>query len=290
MNSVFSIVDNQISINRNINLFYEKELFRFSQNFLDEISNIEIDSIISFNYIIDNVTNNILKEFYRVNQYYSFDEEAKQELKLIYTDLYNQIKQKAYSKEYLACNHCKRLKVWLQKANPFAEKIYPSTRKIVTIAPCFEYTPALQLEILKLDLSQLIEPVLDLGCGQKGYLVNYLRERGIESYGIDRYDSDCQFIINSDWLKYDLGVEKWGTIISNLGFSNHFLHHHLREDGKYIDYAKKYMSILNSLKPNGKFHYAPSLPFIEQYLDRNKFSLTVEKTVKCRTTIIRKVR
>lgn len=288
MNSILSIIDNQISINRNINFFYEKELFQFSQDFLNRISDIEFT--ISFNYILDYTVNNILKEFYRVNQYYSFEEEAKQELKSIYTDLYNQIKHNNYSKEVLAYNHSKRLKEWLQKTNPFSQRVYLSTQKKVEITPCFEYSPSIQLKILELDLTQLFEPVLDIGCGQSGYLVNYLRKHGIESYGIDRYYSDCDFIKNSDWLIYDFGVEKWGTIISNLGFSNHFSHHHLREDGKYIDYAKKYMSILDSLKTNGKFHYAPSLPFIEQYLDSNKFSLIVREAAKYKTTIIQKLR
>jgi len=290
MNSILSIIDNQISINRNINFFYEKELFQFSQDFLNRISDIEIDVTISFNYIIDYIANTIIKEFYIVNQYYSFEEEAKHELKSMYTDLYNQIKHNSHSKETLAYNHSKRLREWLQKTNPFAKKIYPSTQKIVSATPCFEYSPSLQLEILKLDLNQLLEPVLDIGCGQNGYLVNYLRKHGVKSYGIDRYNSDYSFIKNSDWLKYDFGVEKWGTIISNLGFSNHFSHHHLREDGNYIDYAKTYMSILNSLKTNGRFHYAPSLPFIEQYLDKDKFSFTVENTMKSQATIIKKIK
>lgn len=290
MNSIFPLIDNQISINRNVNFFYAKESFQFSQVFLDKISDIKIDNTVSFNYAIDYIVNKVLNEFYRINQYYSFDEEAKQELKSIYIDLYNQIKQKNYSKETLASNHNKRLKRWLQKSNPFSQKIYSPLQKNATSTPCFEYSPSLQLKILKLDVTQLLEPVLDIGCGQNGYLVNYLRKHNIETYGIDRYNSDCNFIKNSDWLIYDFGVEKWGTIISNLGFSNHFSHHHLREDGKYIDYAKKYMSILNSLKANGKFHYAPALPFIEEYLDRNKFSIVVEKTSKYQTSIIQKLR
>ena len=34
------------------------------------------------------------------------------------------------------------------------------------------------------------------------------------------------------------------------------------------------MEILNSLKIGGSFHYAPDLPFIEQYLDIGKFKVT----------------
>ena len=77
----------------------------------------------------------------------------------------------------------------------------------------------------------------------------------------------------TDWLEYDYGEEKWGTIISNLSFSNHFNHHNLRENGNYIEYGKTYMNILYSLKIDGSFHYAPDLPFIEKYLDGNQFEL-----------------
>jgi hypothetical protein len=45
----------------------------------------------------------------------------------------------------------------------------------------------------------------------------------------------------------------------------------LREDGDYANYAKKYMDILKSLKSGGSFHYAPNLPFIEIYLDKNQY-------------------
>jgi hypothetical protein len=68
-----------------------------------------------------------------------------------------------------------------------------------------------------------------------------------------------------------------GTITSNLGFSNHFNHHHLRKDGHFIEYAKTFMDILNSLKIGGSFYYAPDLPFIEKYLDRSKFKPGIQK-------------
>jgi len=30
---------------------------------------------------------------------------------------------------------------------------------------------------------------------------------------------------------------------------------------------------INALKLGGSFHYAPDLPFVEQYLDKNKYQL-----------------
>ncbi|HBK32433.1 MAG TPA: class I SAM-dependent methyltransferase, partial [Porphyromonadaceae bacterium] len=140
----------------------------------------------------------------------------------------------------------------------------------ITVQPvvCCEYSADIQKHILHLQLEELPEPILDVGSGKHGNLVKSLRAAGLIVYGIDRF-SDCSWVEKADWLTYDYGMEKWGTIISNLGFSNHFLHHHLREDGNFIGYAKKYMEILNSLKLHGRMYYAPELPFIEQYLDKN---------------------
>ena len=114
---------------------------------------------------------------------------------------------------------------------------------------------------------------MDIGCGKQGRLMKFLKNNGIEVYGIDRFFFADNNVINSDWLEYDYGIEKWGTIVSNLGFSNHFKHHNLRQDGNIIEYGKKYMEILRSLKIGGRFHYAPGLPFIEEYLDNTQFRI-----------------
>jgi len=132
----------------------------------------------------------------------------------------------------------------------------------------------LLIEILQIDLDQIIEPVLDIGCGKQGNLVLFLRQNGIDSYGFDRFAYNNLALSNSDWFEYKFEKDKWGTIISNLGFSNHFRNHHFRNDGNFIDYAKKYMDILSSLKIGGSFHYAPDLPLVEQYLDKDKYQLT----------------
>lgn len=50
------------------------------------------------------------------------------------------------------------------------------------------------------------------------------------------------------------------------------------------------MNIIHSLKVGGSFHYAPDLPFIEQYLDNSQYAL---KQIEIsgydfKTTIIKK--
>ena len=126
-----------------------------------------------------------------------------------------------------------------------------------------EYSPALQIAVLGLD--RVETPVLDVGCGPTGVLVDYLRDAGIEGVGMDR-DAQAPGVVQADWLTQDYGRGIWGTVISHLGFSLHFLHHHLSDHELAFDYARAYMRILASLKVGGRFVYAPALPFLEAVL------------------------
>lgn len=270
-------IDRQIEFTQGKNFFSSKSAN--SLVFIDDTLNaIKKSGDISKEYesiLIDYSTEKCLQEFCRINQYYSFNNEAKQGLREIYVELFSSIKSKKELIDEISINHYKSLKDWLLKTNPYAEKIYQNQDEIIQPMPCSEYSAEFQIEILQMDVGQLIEPVLDIGCGKQGNLVNYMRKNGIEATGIDRLTDINSNISNEDWLEYKYGNSKWGTILSNLGFSNHFNHHHLRNDGDFVAYAKKYMEILNSLKIGGKFFYAPSLPFIEKYLDSKYFSVAI---------------
>ena len=135
------------------------------------------------------------------------------------------------------------------------------------------YSLELQLSILKADVDKELGPILDLGCGPGGRLVRYLRERGKGAMGVDRRVSSDRFLINADWLDWPLGSACWGTVISHMALSTHFLHHHLRPGGHPERYARRYMEILHSLKPGGSFLYAPGLPFIEDLLPRERYAM-----------------
>jgi hypothetical protein len=138
---------------------------------------------------------------------------------------------------------------------------------------CGHYSPALQLEVLGLAESVLADPVLDIGCGVGAGLVLALRARGHDARGIDR-DVPAALGESVDWLRFDYGVDRWGTVISHLGFSLHFLHHHLGGQASAYTHAEVYMQVLRSLAPGGVFAYAPGLPFIEAMLPRDRYRLT----------------
>ncbi len=139
---------------------------------------------------------------------------------------------------------------------------------------CSEYSPALQTEILRLDPASIFGPLLDLGCGEQANLVRYLRGHGVESYGIDRFAPENEpGVYRGDWLEETLGRERWGTVISHMAFSHHFLHHHLKGSDAIRDYALRYMAILAALKPGGSFIYSPGLPFIEELLPADRYQV-----------------
>lgn len=275
MDKYLKIIDKQIEFNQGKNILIENNdmTLKFVDDTINAIADTKELNIDSEKILIDYATDKALEEFCRINQYYTFNSQAKNDLRSIYCDLFSSVKIDKDPIITISKNHYQNLKQWLQKTNPFSEKVYSNVGLDIRPVACSEYSPDLQIDVLKIESKTLMEPVLDIGCGKLGNLVKYLNHLGIDTYGIDRFSFAANNLTNSDWLEYDYGIEKWGTIISNLGFSNHFKHHNLREDGNYIQYGKKYMDILKSLKIGGRFHYAPDLPFIEQYLDNRQFKI-----------------
>lgn len=269
-------IDKQFSFNQGKNLFYNgiRNSLKFSPETLSAIEKIDTMDPDSENLLIDYLTNRAVQEFCKINQYYTFNKEARLSLRNLYADLFASIKNRQTSVDSIAEKHYGNIIKWLQETNSFAEKIYISKGEMIDSVACSEYSAELQIEILQIDVDRIVEPVLDIGCGNHGNLVLHLRQLGIEAYGIDRFVHDHSFLSSSDWFEYPFEKNKWGTITSNLGFSNHFQHHHFRHDGNFMDYARKYMDILSSLKAAGSFHYAPDLPFVEQYLDKEKYHLS----------------
>lgn len=279
MQSILNQIDKQLNLNSRNNLFSGQfpetmEYLPVSEELASSLKHLQPDEE---QFILDYLTDQAIKKFCEVNQYYSISDKARNELRNIYTALLSAIKQNLNEDkenyDMLINAHFQRLQNWLKHSNPFSATLYSSKPQKLEAVPCAEYSPEFLIDLFKIDLKHITGPVLDIGCGTNANLVCYMRNKGIEAYGIDRFDFNTSFLERSDWLVYNYGINKWGCIISNLGFSNHFMHHHLREDGNYIGYAQKYMEILKSLKKNGSFMYAPSLPFIEMHLPKSKYTV-----------------
>lgn len=141
---------------------------------------------------------------------------------------------------------------------------------------CEQYKPETQLIIMGIKLPTIKGPVLDLGCGESGNLVRYLRKKKIIAVGIDRLVDEEKHLISADWLRTSYGEGKWGTIISHMAFTNHFNYHHKFVKGEPEKYATTYMALLKALKVGGTFYYSPSVEFMEVLLDPFEYSIKKE--------------
>lgn len=276
MNNLYDCISKQIKFNQNKNLFFGEphHILSFAQETIETLKTKRTYSSYEKSALASYATEMAIKEFCLVNQFYTFNAQSRDKLKCIYNSLFSTIEENDMDVGKLAHHHYTNLKNWLSESNPFAENIYVHHNIELKPVVSAEYSADLQCEIFHLKTDEILQPVLDIGCGTKHNFVSYLNNIGLKSYGIDRFTVNTEITEKADWLEYNYGVEKWGTIISNLGFSNHFVHNHIREDGNFIQYAGKYMEILHALKPGGCFYYAPDLPFIETYLDKNKFKTT----------------
>ncbi|MBC9933483.1 class I SAM-dependent methyltransferase [Chitinophaga qingshengii] len=228
--------------------------------------------------VVDYLTAGARRTFCNVNQYLDMSAASTAALREIYTALVTDVVNAAESghmqESRLTARHTRRLQGWLRRTNPFFETLYADAGPQLKPVVCAEYEAALQLNVLRLDLAMLQQPVLDLGCGSQATLVRWLRQRGIAAYGVDRFIASPEpYLKTGDWLDISLPPGYWGTIISNLSFSNHFLHHHYRDSPDCTRYAAKYREILQALRPGGSYHYAPALPMVETYLSPEEFQL-----------------
>lgn len=139
-----------------------------------------------------------------------------------------------------------------------------------TRTTCAEYSVELQLDALGLTVQDLLEPVLDVGCGQSALLVRALAARGIEAFGLDRHAHGPR-VIRADFLDFDFGRGRFGTILSHQAFSLHFLHHHHAPGDAAYGYAQAYRRMLTGLREGGTFAYVPGLPFVERLLPAQTF-------------------
>jgi hypothetical protein len=144
----------------------------------------------------------------------------------------------------------------------------PEPREIVSA----EYSAELQLAVLGLDAGTLAEPILDVGCGENATLVRHLLAANKDARGVD-WNAPEDVADRGNWLELDYGIARWGTILSHLGFSLHFMHQEMRRSDLAFEYARAYMRIVKALAPGGTFAYVPGLPFIEGLLPASAFDV-----------------
>ncbi|PPK83236.1 hypothetical protein BXY41_101299 [Lacrimispora xylanisolvens] len=257
--NLFCTVESQIHFNVNT----RKALQLLNEQKSDKFTNEDVDVL------LQNIINRFIWTFYRTDPYINFNAEDKLIIPQIYLLMLRDVSK--FQIEEVEKRHYERICWFIRKTNPGIYQINRNPDRYAKHFTSAEYSSAFQMELLGIDRQHLKEPILDIGCGEHGYLVNYLREQGLEAFGIDRLQIDKGYFFNGNWLEFEYGNQRWGTIISNLSFSSHFLHHFSQKDGLDISYAKVYMKILKSLVTGGTWIYAPSITYFENLLPDNKY-------------------
>lgn len=290
------LIEQQLCHNRNKSLFYElangrlvltpsEETVALFKQRANDIANFIQSTVKSGTspQIIEYLSDQTILLFMEANQYLNFTEQDSRHLQRIYNDLFEQVYKMANQNDIsdeeidqLFHSHYKKLQTFLLESNGGDIFIKYKDRPVLFTVKSAEYSAEFQMRILNIHLSDIKMPFLDIGCGQQASLVHFLRKNGIEAYGIDRIAQNVSYLQKANWCDFSFKPYTWGTIISHMAFSNHFIHHHLRIDGHYDVYAKKYMEILRSLKHGGSFIYTPSLSFMEKILVSANESYAVE--------------
>ena len=259
------------------------DFVEFASTNRDEIVVVLSDPLLAAN-LVDLFVHHSIDFTYENNQFVHFDEHEKNRLEKIYSQYLTDIKtaiETSLTADQLETRLSKVIEDHFLDIRKNISRFFDREMEqrvqenvILKQAVCSEYSPELQLRILGIDLVKMTRPVLDIGCGKQGKLVKYLNDRGIQSVGIDRFIEPQPHLVEVDWFQADFSAGTWGTILSHMAFSNHFLFHHRYTHGNPEAYARLYIQILSSLKPGGTFHYAPALPFIEQFLPGDTFTLS----------------
>jgi hypothetical protein len=279
------LIDGQILYNQHRSLFYTREgavlmglspemaywLTQRSPELILMLQSLKRQHV--YTAFVADVAAKTLHQFVSTNQYLHFHTDHAGELAELYDRLFTRVQELCQAQgmnegvlNSLLQQHYGHLRDFLIRTNGQTMFAKYAESEYTFWIPCEEYTPELQSKLLGLDIADLQEPLLDVGCGSEARLVTYLRSLGVEAYGIDRLAETGTGVNSGDWLETTFEEGAWGTIVSHMAFSNHFMHHHLKADGNIRGYAHKYMELLRALRPGGNFIYSPCLPFMEDLL------------------------
>ncbi len=282
MSRITKALQRQLDKNSNRNLLHPRiaEILELDPQFLAALEELmepanqapateeRIPELVSF------AADALIEKIYAVNQYLQIDKDAVSSLREIYLRTYRMIAGGCDIQSALRKYHYRALANWIAPLYPedFREALIPM-EKIGRVI-CAEYTPQLQLQLLRIDMNALRQPVMDIGCGAHGMLVRHLRSLGVQAFGIDRRIAEKHpFLQETDWFQYKFEAFKWGTVISNLSFTNHFAYALKHDPDRVASFVDKYREIAASLQPRGRLVYAPSAPVLERELDAGQFTL-----------------
>ena len=292
LQSIETWIQRQLLINRSKNLFFEnvKQIMDVDPGFiatLEELLENDVQGD-AYSEVISFAANELVKRLLSVNPYLDISNSQMEKLKSIYRRSWQEMKQNGDIKATLKDVHYPELSKWLASLYPSKFQKTLKTVPVVGTVMYGEYSAELQIELLGIDVAHIQQPVLDIGCGSQVNLVRHLRSLGVDAYGIDRQlDIHESYLSEMDWFAYHFEPDSWGTIISNMGFTNHLNYAYLHDISQLERYLLKMREILSSLSINGSFYCAPALPFVEEKLSSNEYR--VQRTQKANEIFVSKI-
>ena len=278
MSKVSKALQRQLNLNEGKNLLHAEvgHLLEMDEIFLaaleelvsnpkEQVSSDKLESL------AENAAASFASKIYTVNQYIQIDRHARESLKRIYIESWQKLVETQQIESTIRNHHYPRIKAFVEAVYP--ESLSSGLRSAIELGrvPSSEYSAELQTGVLRLEPKTLKEPILDIGCGAEGNLVRFMRSQKLEAYGIDRLiRNKTGYLIEADWFDYEYGLSKWGSIISNLSFTNHLAYALRHDHAKVPQYLRTFSKVLDSLSEGGTLTFAPAVDHLEKHIDRRQ--------------------
>lgn len=221
----------------------------------------------------------LLKRLYSVNPYILVNDQKVEALEEIYRQTWQVMIRTRNVQTTLREYHYPNLSQWLATLYPKEFRKHLRNKPEVGYVVNEEYTAEFQMDVFRLDVLQMKPPLIDIGCGSQAHLVRYLRSQGVDAYGFDRHlEVHAPYLEQSDWFAYPFQKSHWGTILSNMAFTNHMNYALIHDVSQLEPYLLTLKDILESLATGGSFYYAPALPAIEDRLAPETYRVEREGT------------
>ena len=209
-------IDKQIEKNTRLNLLYDniEDIVRVDKSFSDVFSLARDSGVENLEHITNYTVDKTISAIYSINQFIHITAEQKRELYDIYKESWESYDSN--SPEQSILEHHKRLSKWISKLYPSEFTEVLRTKNQIGNVVKAQYSVEFQMKILGLQLENLMEPIIDIGCGSQANLVRHICIQRNDVLGIDRViEYKSQHTKEIDWLEFQFKPFFYGSIIAN---------------------------------------------------------------------------
>lgn len=279
MRDLREILHRQFGINRSKNLLNpESELFlELDPMFLAAMERATCEQTARFDdgllvELADTAADLFVEHIYALNQYIQINRKERERLRQIYLGTWGELARTHSVEATLRTYHYPHVRQFIESLYPASLRTALRSPTELGAAPCGEYSPQLQMRLLRLESRPVREPLLDVGCGSNAFLVEHLRSGGIEAYGFDRnLKVRRPYLSKTTWFDYEFGGKEWGTVVSNQAVSIHAAFTRTYRPVELPRYRTLLRRILQSLAVGGTFTLAPSDSLLDETVDPKEY-------------------